>query len=182
MKAALIRKNINLRPEETVIKILRPAGRILILTLSWPLIIISADFFFLYPLFYQGKAGMIIFNLVLLVGLIWLARRLISWYLTILIITNQRLVDIDRPKLLTKTVSEIPLAQVAEVIFRVRGLTQTLNRLGDIYISLTDSQTKILVRQVAQAQKIQQLILRLKAEQAASRVHLAPSAVNNLLD
>src|SRR3989338_3686544 len=104
MAANLIQKNINLGPEEAIIKISRAAGRTLILGLGLPLIVIVIDFFFLYPLFYRGQAGIIIFFSLLAISSVWLLHRLLRWRLTLLIITNQRLVDIDQSKLLTKTV------------------------------------------------------------------------------
>ncbi|OGY47570.1 MAG: hypothetical protein A3J62_03830 [Candidatus Buchananbacteria bacterium RIFCSPHIGHO2_02_FULL_38_8] len=159
-----IYKNFTLDDNEELLKIVRQTKWTLVGSLIFPVILIVIPFFFLFLLFSQGTIGIILFFVILLSGLIWLARNLAIWYFKALIITNQRIIDIDQQKLFQRIVSDIPLFKIQDVFYRIKGLGQTITRIGDIQIILTDNKTKIEIENIFQPQKIQQLIIQFRLD------------------
>ena len=159
-----IYKNFTLDDNEELLKIVRQTKWTLVGSLIFPVILIVIPFFFLFLLFSQGTIGIILLFVILLSGLIWLARNLAIWYFKALIITNQRIIDIDQQKLFQRIVSDIPLFKIQDVFYRIKGLGQTITRIGDIQIILTDNKTKIEIENIFQPQKIQQLIIQFRLD------------------
>ena len=160
----LIYRNLVLNDNEEIIKTVRQSWLKLSSLLVLPIILIIASFLFIYPLFYWGSRGIILFSAMLSVGVLWLTRNYITWYLQTFIITNQRIIDIDQKGIFQKTVSDIPLAKTQDVFYKTKGIGQTLSRSGNVYIVLTDGKTQLEVRNVQRPRQIQQLIVQLKAE------------------
>jgi len=155
-----------LNNNEEVIRIARQSKWKLISGLIFPASLIIASFFFLFPLFYWGKPGITIFLFFLVIGLFLFTKNIVIWYFKILIITNQRIIDIDQEKLFHRTVSDISLIKIKDVFYRIRGISQTLTKTGDIRITLSDSATVIEINSIPKPQKIQQTILQLKLDQS----------------
>lgn len=164
MANKLIYKNLILNDDESIIKVVRQRWLKLLTSLILPIICIVLPFFFLYPLFYWGNKGVVIFAGLLLTGILWLIRNIIVWYWQVFIITDQRIIDIDQKGLFQKTVSDIPLTKIDDVFYQIKGIWQTITRIGNIYVTLIDSKTKIEITNIAQPAKIQQLILQFKNE------------------
>ncbi|MAF14202.1 MAG: hypothetical protein CMI53_04930 [Parcubacteria group bacterium] len=162
MSNSLVYKYLILNDDENVIKIVRQRSLQLFQSIIIPIILIILPFFFLYPLFNWGNKGIILFSSLVFIGLIWLIRNVVIWYLQIFIITDKRVVDIDQKGMFRKTVSDIPLTKVGDVFYQVNGIWQTIFRIGNIYLVLTDSKTKIEIKNIAQPSKTQQLVLQLK--------------------
>lgn len=177
-----IYKNLILNEDESLIKIIRQPWLKLVISLILPVILILLPFFFLYPLFYWGNKGIIIFASLLLIGLVRLIRNIIIWYWQIFIITNQRIVDIDQKGLFQKTVSDISLTKVQDVFYKIKGVWQTLTRLGDVNIILDDKKTRIEIKNIRQPRKIQQLILQLKAETLKDKLEVTQLSAQELIN
>ena len=79
----------------------------------------------------------------------------------ICIITNQRIIDIDKRGLFKKEVSEVSLLKIGDVFYKINGLYQTLFRFGNIEITIKDGKYKIELKNIQQPYKIQHLILEL---------------------
>ena len=116
------------------------------------------------------------------IGFLWLIRNIIIWRSQILIITNQRIIDIDKEGIFQKTVSDIPLTKIQDVFCQTKGIGQTLIRMGNIYITLNDSRTKIKTGNVPQPQKIQQLILQLKEDELKEKLESNQPTAQELLN
>ena len=108
-------------------------------------------------------------------------KKTVTWYFTTLIITNQRIVDIDQKKLFSKVVSNIDLGKVQDVFYWIRGLNQIISQTGNIQVALTDSKTKIEVRNISRPQKIQQLILQLKNNYLKNSLETAKLSADELV-
>ncbi|NUM25321.1 MAG: PH domain-containing protein [Candidatus Buchananbacteria bacterium] len=163
MTDKIVYQNLILNDDELVVATIRQSMLLLGKKLIIPIIMIIGAFFLLYPLFSWGDQGMVIFFALIVVGIIGLMRLILIWYWQILVITNQRVIDVDRPGLFQKIVSETDLTNVQDVVYKSRGLVQILAKIGTIKIKLAD-QTTIEVQGVSKPRVIQQLILRLKAE------------------
>jgi uncharacterized integral membrane protein len=58
----------------------------------------------------------------------------ISWYYSIFIVTNQRLIQITRKGLFNKTVVDLGLSQIQSLNYEVRGMQATLLGFGTIMV------------------------------------------------
>lgn len=163
MTVKLPDKNLQLDTDEEINVVLRQSSLILIKNLIIPVLLILVAFFFLYPLFNWGNQGIVIFFGIIVIDVVFIVRNSLVWYWQTLIITNQRVIDIDQPGLLQKIVSESHLNNVTDVHYKSHGIMQILAKIGTIYIKLSD-QTIIQVKNIPRPRIIQQLILRLKTE------------------
>jgi len=174
-------KNLNLNSDEELLKIVQRSRWHLFLALLPALILIILPFFLLAPLFYWGTAGRVIFFVLLAVGLSILIKKIITWRGTALLITNQRLVDIDREKLFFKVVSDIPLTKIQDVFYQIKGLNQVISRTGNVQIILAETKTKIEIKDVSWPQRVQQLILQLKNEASKEVFNAAKLSADELI-
>jgi hypothetical protein len=115
----------------------------------WPLllsvILIFGDFFFLYPLIRWGDWGLIIFALVQFLALIILAKISRRYYFTAFIVTTSKIIDIDQLGYLNRAISQHPLGKIGSVSGKTSGLGGALLGLGDIFISLPETDSQIIV-------------------------------------
>lgn len=178
----LIYKNLILSEDEGIVKTVRQSYFKLLASLPLPVILIIIPFFFLYPLFYWGNKGIALFAAMLLTGMIWLIRNIVIWYFQTFIITNQRIIDIDKKGLFQKTVSDIPLAKTSDVFYEIRGIWQTVARIGNVYVVLSDSKTQIEIKNISQPYRIQQLILQLKSDTIKEKLDSTKLSAEELVE
>ena len=176
-----IYKNFNLDEKEEVIRVVRQSKYQSIAKSILPVILIIVPFFFLFALFSWGLWGMAIFFITVIAGIIWLANTWVVWYFKVLVITNNRIVDIDQQTIFKRTVSDITFNKIKDVIYRIKGFSQTLTRVGDILILLTDDKTKIEFENIFRPQKIQQLILQFKNDGIKDTLNTTKLSAQELL-
>jgi len=164
-------KNLVLNTDEQIARVVRQSSWRLTTNTSWPIILIILIFFLFYPLFRLGIWGKAIFFVLLCFSLGWLGRAIIRWYFTSLVITNQRLIDLDQRGFFARVVSELTLNKIDEVICQTNGLIGAVGKLGQVIITALNSPTKIIAADVYQPQQLQQLILRLRDEQTQNALN-----------
>lgn len=157
-----ISRNLTLDDNEIILKIVRQSWHQLFFKLALAFVLIAADFFMLFTLLSYGSLGLVIFGLVLLSGIFYSLRLLIIWWGQTLIITNQKITDVDRKGLFKKTVSTVKLADMQDVFYETKGVIQTIFKSGNIKIILADGKTRIDLNNIAQPQTIQKIILQNK--------------------
>ncbi len=82
------------------------------------------------------------------------------WWHDIYILTNQRLIDIDQRKIFHKIVAEIPLENVQEVVYEVKGLRETVFKFGTVKVLTGSGNTVSEVKGITDPLSVQQTILR----------------------
>lgn len=93
----------------------------------------------------------------------------VDYYLDIWIITDRRILDIVQHSLFHREVSEFAINKVQDVTVTVKGFLPTLMRFGDVDVK-TASQTKTLVlHDIPEPYKIQDLIIRLSQQQTSQQ-------------
>src|SRR3989344_1065126 len=147
-----------------------------------PIFLVGLAFFFIFPLFNAGAWGIFIFCLALGFGLLWLVRNFYVWLKQSLTITSVRLIDYDQQGIFQKIVSEINLRDVNDIFFQTKGLIQTVTRTGNLYLKAENNRTKIEIKNIAQPQKIQRLILQLKSELAQENPNYAEFSGEKLIN
>ena len=137
---------ILLSPDEKILLLVRSSW----LRWFWPLflavVFILAAFFLMFYLFHLGQLGIAGFAILLFAGLllIWRVCRLHYW--NAFIMTDKKLIDIDRSGFLRRSVLEQPLSLISEVTSDSRGLGDALTGLGGIKIKLRGGSVVYLVK------------------------------------
>lgn len=143
MKAEQIAFYVTLKPEEEVLEIVHASivprlPRLLLLV-----VLLLLPFFLMFPLFSLGLAGVAVFFALLFLGVLLSLRAYLRWNHTALVITDRRLVDIERRGLFDRVVTQAPFSQVDEVSYRIRGVWSTLFRYGSLRVQLAGSAADI---------------------------------------
>ncbi|MGZ6004586.1 MAG: hypothetical protein ACXWLH_00380 [Candidatus Saccharimonadales bacterium] len=103
----------------------------------------------------------------LVLGLVgWMAILFpywISWYYSIMIVTDQRLIQITQKGLFHKTVVDLGLSQIQMVNYQVAGVQQTLLGYGTIMMQTYVGD--LVIHEVHHPAKIQKKILNILREQ-----------------
>lgn len=154
----LIIKKINLKPGEEVAKVVRRYGLIL-----WPKILavfllLTLPFFFLFPLFKFGPWGAAVFCFLILLGAIYGLRTFVIWYFNALVITSQRLVDIDQRGFFERVVSEVSYEKIQDVSYRRKGIWQTIFHYGNVRIRAAGATVDLEFQNIKNPEKIQEMV------------------------
>jgi uncharacterized membrane protein YdbT with pleckstrin-like domain len=149
---------MQLKDEEQIRAMVRRHAITLIGPLLLAMLLIVIPFFFLFPLFSLGLAGIIVFGVMILVGAFLAFRTLFVWDNDVLIVTNFRVVDIDQRGLFSRHVSEANLNAVQDVSWKKQGFWQTLFRMGSVTVQTAGATATIQGDNLPRPEKIQNLI------------------------
>lgn len=123
-----------LRPHEHVNSVIRRHVVMLIGPLVFLFILLLVDVFFMPQLFRAGTIGLILFLAVAVMVLVSAWRAYVVWHSTHLIVTNQRVIDVDRRGFFSWTVSEVDFAKMQDVTVERDGLLDMMLGTGSIEI------------------------------------------------
>ena len=112
---------------------------------------VSTGFLYLAPLFF-------------IIGAILFMLRLFTWYKTVYIITDQRLIKIEQETLFQSRIHQIYLDKVQDAICKISGLKAVLYGYGDISIQGSSETAQIEINTVANPKKLQQVISNLAGQ------------------
>lgn len=126
--------------------------------------LILIPFFLMYPLFRWGGWGALVFFLLLIFGLGNALRQTVIFFLNALVITRDRILDFDQKGMFERVVSESTYDKIQDVSFRIKGVIPTLFNYGDLEIQTAGTQANLEIKNIAQPQKIQNIIIRIQRE------------------
>lgn len=149
---------IQLKEEESVKALARRHIITILPSLFLSMVLIVLPFFFMFPLFGWGTPGIIIFGVLILAGAFVAFRTLFMWDEDVLILTNQRVIDVDQKGLFSRKVTEMSLSSVQDVSWKRHGFLQTIFRMGSINIQSAAATSSIEGTYVARPEKLQDLI------------------------
>jgi uncharacterized membrane protein YdbT with pleckstrin-like domain len=98
------------------------------------------------------------------------------WDADILIVTSQRLVDVDQRGIFTRIVTETPLDTIQDVSWSRRGMVQTLFRFGNVKVQTAGATANCEAVNIPQPQAVHELINELR-QRVAPRAAPATSPV-----
>lgn len=98
-------------------------------------------------------------SLYFLVLLVFLFMLWMDYYLDIWIITNERIIDVNQKGLFNRTISEIPVKNVQDVIIEVHGVLETLLKFGTLKIQ-TAGPTEFIINYAPNLYEAKNIILR----------------------
>ncbi|MFA6446788.1 MAG: PH domain-containing protein [Patescibacteria group bacterium] len=160
---------IQLKEEESVKALARRHIITIIPSLFLSMVLIVLPFFFMFPLFGWGTPGIIIFGVLILAGAFVAFRTLFMWDEDVLILTNQRVIDVDQKGLFSRKVTEMSLSSVQDVSWKRHGFLQTIFRMGSINIQSAAATSSIEGTYVARPEKLQDLINELRGASHVAR-------------
>lgn len=132
-------------------------------------LLLITPFFLMFSLFQLKEIGLVLFIVILVAGLLCLIRVIRMWRYNVFLITDKRVILIKQRGLWDRHVSEIEYEKIQDIAFRIKGIKQTLFRFGSIKIQIHSSESAMIVNQVPNPQKLQQLLLSIKRKREFSR-------------
>ena len=127
-------KKINIADNEVIIDVIRKSLWHYFRPLFMAISMILLPFFLIYPLFLQGTWGVILFFSVVIIALLLIYRVYLIYSNTALVITNKRLIDMERLGFLNSSSSIVLYGKIQDVNHQTNGLLKTIFSLGHIYI------------------------------------------------
>lgn len=122
----------------------------------------------LFPTFLDGP---IVFPLaVLLAGVYYLSVILffysyfLDFYLDLLVVTNDRLIDIEQIGVFARSVSEVDLYQIQDITSEVKGIFASLFNYGNLFIQTAGATEKFNIHNVPNPEQLRREILDLAEE------------------
>lgn len=137
------------KPDEHVEAIFRRHRGLLILPLLLATLLIALPFFFLFSLARQGAGGIVLFSLLLASGIVIALRTLYAWDANALILTNKRLIRVTQNGLWNRVVQEASLASIHELVCEIKGMWQTLFRVGALKVRAAGAVAEIGISKIA---------------------------------
>ncbi len=171
----------NLKEGEEAIKIVRRFYFTYAFHLTVSIMIILLAFFFMFPLFRLGGWGVLGFFLIITLGIFYGIRQTIIYFMNGLVITNERIIDFDQRGLFDRVVSESNYEKIQDVSFKVKGVWQTVFNFGDIEIQTAATQANLEIKDVAQPQKIQDIIVKTQRERSRPPQDLTASELISMV-
>lgn len=179
-------KQINLHADEEIIAILHHHPTTYAKQIAITAILILGAFFLMFYFFSLGELGVALFCALLLTGIFYGLREFFIWYNNSAVITSQRLVDIDQSGFFHCSVSDVSYEKIMDISYSVRGVWQTIFHIGNIKVQA--SGVTILLRNIQQPGKVNQLLSDLIKEQTGKQIEvkkvvsLSPSIKEKLMD
>lgn len=150
-----------LRDGEGVIAIVRRSPFAMLGRIAAVLFFLCAPFFFLVPLFRVEVWGGWIFIIMLFIGCGIAFRSALLYAFNALVMTDERVIDLDQRGLFHRTVSDAAYERIQDVSFTVKGIRQTLFRYGTLSIETAGSSTRIVVPGIGHPEEVHDHIMRM---------------------
>lgn len=108
----------------------------------------------------QITAAIVFFSAAWLL-LLWMIFFIIftNYYLDILIVTNQRIIDVEQVGLFARDIATAPLPALQDVKIEILGFIATMFNFGNIHLQTAGSQKEILIRGIKNPEYVKKLIM-----------------------
>lgn len=108
------------------------------------IVFVNLPFFLLYPLFQYGLWGVVSFSVILVLAILFLFRIYIIHYYTALLVTDKRLVDVERAGFFSRSVNSIAYIKIQDVNYKSKGILKSIFKIGDVYITFIGDNHSII--------------------------------------
>ena len=166
---------IQLKDGEEVRALSRRHAITLLPALSAALVLIVAPFFFLFPLFTSGPAGIVLFGVLVIVGVIVAVRSVVMWDGDLLIVTNYRIVDVDQQGVFARAVNEITYINMQDPAWSKKSPLDFMLNIGCVSARSNSGSLTIEAAHIARPKEMHQLIGEL-AHRAGDDTALSPES------
>jgi uncharacterized membrane protein YdbT with pleckstrin-like domain len=97
---------------------------------------------------------------------LFVARKVLVWWLNEYLITNQRLIRISHEGLFKKLVVETPLERILNVSFKTTGFWSSMLSYGDVEVQVVGLMEPVLLRHIAEPAHIKDYLWQLHQSKA----------------
>ena len=150
---------VELKPQEQVLAVVRKSICRELPRFVFAVIFILVPFFFFFPLMRLGGFGFVIFIIILAFAILYLSRLWVMWFYSILIITDERVIDSEQQGLFQREITEIDIQDIDDVELERKGLLQKLCKLSSVYIRThKDHSYDIKLSDLVKAEKFESLL------------------------
>lgn len=157
-----IPKYLNLKDDEELVALVHPTLFAFTGSIIGIAVFLFLAFFFIYPLFRLGALGIGIFILLLMAAKYFAIRVAIGRYGNMYVITNERLIDVERRGIFDRIVSEVPLGNIHDVSFRMKGPLGMLLRIGNITVRTVGGATNFEWGWVRNPEEVRERLLEIQ--------------------
>lgn len=91
---------------------------------------------------------------------VYLFFKWLSWSTTVFIITNERVIDINRKGIFNKVVTQVEFRNIQEVLYEINGIIATLFRIGNVLIKTLEG--TVAMHGVYRPEQIYKTIIEIK--------------------
>jgi hypothetical protein len=160
---------VELHSDEEVKGRIRQFTFLLLRPFSVAVLCVAAAFYFMIPLVNLRLwnwdiriVGQSIFAALLLFGIFWGLRGYVKWAGTMLLITNQRVIDVDRRGIFDRAVSEVPYESLSDVSYRSKGFIEMTAGIGTITFQMYSGSDSVSFNNMMNPAALHKQILELR--------------------
>jgi len=154
-----LEKKIQLRPGEEIYLIIRRAG----ITFAWRYLLgfglLFATSFYLFWLLNQGVLGVVAMSLGFLLGFYIIFHAWFFWKNNMLVVTNDRVVDINRLGFFEELISNAVFNDIKDIYLHRRGIFANIFRYATLVIESKSQRALLELPAVSDPEKVLALIL-----------------------
>ncbi|TAL20527.1 PH domain-containing protein [Patescibacteria group bacterium] len=166
---------VSLRPGEEIKKTVRQHWIFIAVPLFFSFFLLTLAFFLLFPLFGSGPAGLLIFLLIIFLAALVALRSWVLWRSTVFLITNQRVIDVDRTGFFRWVISDLRYENLADISYETKGPLQALCQSGNVTLSTISGSHAIEGRFIPRPDEVREaVIVELKGSEQRSGADPAP--------
>lgn len=151
-------KKIHLRPNEEIITVIRAGFLPYLWQYFFGILFVLASFFFMFWLLAQGWWGNVLFGFGIFIGSYICFRTWFYHHFNLLIVTTERIVDVNRLSWFDEVVSAAGWLDIKDIFVRRRGIWANLFDYGLITIETKSQQAVLELNKIKQPQKMQTLL------------------------
>lgn len=150
---------VELQSDEQVLAVVRKSICREIPRFIFAIIAILIPFFFFFPLMRLGGFGFLLFIIILSFAILYSSRLWVMWFYSVLIITDERIIDSEQQGLFKREISDIKIEDIDDIDKERKGMVQRLFRLSSIYIRTHKQHSyDIKVPDLANVEKFESLL------------------------
>ncbi len=160
---------VELHSDEEVKDVVRQYSARLVTPFAAMSLLFIFAFFFFVPLWNLhlmnwniSIVGKTVFFASLIVGVFYFWRSYVIWRGTMLIVTNQRVIDVDRRGFFDRIVSEVPYESLSDVSYRSKGVIEMTAGIGTITFQLFSGNENVSFEHMMNPAALHKQILELR--------------------
>lgn len=88
-------------------------------------------------------------------------HSLTTWSLTVVIITDKRIIDNEQHGLFNREISELLMPMIQDVSTHTHGIVETMLKFGDIVVQTAASERQFVFKQIPNPEEVKNIIMRM---------------------
>jgi hypothetical protein len=167
---------LNLGPDEKIVLKVRRHVFALIIESAFLFVWIILPPFIFYFVDIEKSLFVFIYSSVLLFGWLVFFKIWTDYYLDVLVITNERVVDIEQKGFFNRDIAILRLDQVEDIRVNIRGIIATFLDFGELNIQTAAESKEFVMRNIPNPNRVKSVLFDLqdKLAERPQPVHIVP--------